>query len=212
MDPIRVVLSDDHPIVRAGIRTLLSTAEDVVVVGEAEDGWRTLRLLEHLECDVLLLDLSLPDLGGMEVLHRLRARGDKPHVLILSMYAEEHYAAALLSSGAAGYLSKDRSEDVVLQAIREVARTGRYVPAEGAARAAAAAPAAASPDVLGTLTPRERELFHRLAEGYSVGEIAAELGVGSSTVSTHLARVRSKLGVRNASELVAFAHRHKILR
>jgi DNA-binding NarL/FixJ family response regulator len=202
---IRIVLADDHTLVRAGIRQLIATARDMTVVGEAGDGHRAMRLLETTACDVLVLDLSLPVLSGTEVLTRAKATWPALAVLILSMYAEEQYARRLLAAGAAGYLAKDRSEDELLAAIRCVAEGRRYLPRALVDVAPTAAPHA-------TLSAREHQIFTLLFQGRTVSEIAAELDLGGSTVSTHVARIKAKLGVRTVTEIVSYAHREGLVR
>jgi DNA-binding NarL/FixJ family response regulator len=200
---IRVVIADDHAIVRSGIRLLLSTSPDFRVVGEAADGHATLRALEETPCDVLILDLSLPRLNGVEVLRRVRAEQPTVRVLVLSMYSEDQYALRLVRDGASGYLSKDRSEDELLDAVRRVARGETYVSPRVAEQALRGEDAGG----VAKLSGREMQIFLLVAGGATVSDIAAELDLHASTVSSFLARIRTKLGVRTVGELVAYAHR-----
>lgn len=197
---IRVFLADDHPIVRTGIRALLSLADDIEIVGEVTDGLQVLNAAADpgWAVDVLVLDISLPRLNGIEVLRRLVASHPDLPVLFLSMYAEDQYARRLLDLGAAGYVSKDRSEDELIAAIRAVARGGVYI-----SRRAARAPAADATQ----LTPRQHQIFTLLVEGRAVSDIAAQLDLAVSTVSTHVGKVKQAFGVRTIGELVAHAHR-----
>lgn len=208
---IRVFIADDHAIVRAGIRQLLETASDIEVVGEASDGRKALLLLESTPCDVLLLDLSLPVLSGGEVLKRVREKWPQLPVLILSMYPEEQYARRLLNSGAAGYLSKDRSEDELLEAVRRLAAGRSYVTAT-VAEQTFAAPHTRSSAPHESLTAREHQIFTLIIQGRTVSEIAAELDLGGSTVSTHMAHIKAKLGVRTAAEFASYAHREGLIK
>jgi DNA-binding NarL/FixJ family response regulator len=197
---IRVFLADDHPVVRLGVRALLSTEDDLEVVGEAGDGREAVRLasLADWAVDVLVLDVSLPKLNGMEVLTQVRVLHPTMPVLMLSMYAESQYARHLLSLGASGYVSKDRSEEELVAAIRAVHRGETFV-------------SRVLDDELVALTPRQLQILGLLAEGKSVSAMAKELGLSISTVSTHLGLARERLGARSSAELVALAERRGVL-
>jgi DNA-binding NarL/FixJ family response regulator len=198
---IRIFIADDHALVRGGIRQMLATESDLMVVGEAADGQATLDALSSTPCDVLLLDLSLPKLSGSAVLELVRARHPNCKVLIVSMYAEQQFAGRLLKAGASGYLPKDRPAKELLAAIREVAEGRLYHPSGGES----------SPSVGDapheTLTAREQQVFTLLYLGKTVSDIAAELNLGGSTVSTHVARIKTKLGAHGIGEIVSYAHR-----
>lgn len=201
---MRIFVADDHTVVRTGIKMLVSTASDMTVVGEVSDGHAVLEALEETPCDVLLLDLSLPKLNGVEVLRRVRERFPNLHVLVLSMYPEEHYALRMLRAGATGYLSKDRSEHELVDAIRCVANGRTYL-----------TPTVAEQAVRGTTQPsghtalsgREHQIFLLVANGSTVSDIAAELNLSASTVSNYIARIKTKLGVRTLGDIVSYAHR-----
>ncbi|MCB9761751.1 MAG: response regulator transcription factor [Alphaproteobacteria bacterium] len=204
---IRVFMADDHPIVRAGLRALLSLAPDITLVGEVGDGRKVLLAMEEPDwaVDVLLLDLSLPRVGGLEVLRRVRARHPDLAVLVLSMYDEEQYADRLLAQGAAGYVSKDRSEEELIAAVRAVARGRVYVSRSVAlARLDHPGPPSAPHE---RLTPREHQVFTLLFDGRTVTDIAAELDLSVSTVSTHVGNIKGKLAVSSVAEIVSYAHR-----
>lgn len=199
---IRIFLADDHPIVRQGVRRTIEEQPDMSVVGEASDGWQVLNADDRGSWDVLVLDLSLPTLSGIEVLRRLHAELPRLRILVLSMYAEEQYAGRLLAEGAAGYVSKDEAPSVVLDAIRAVAAGRAWF----------------SPEVLNglqrhrteqpheRLSAREYQVFTLLVAGRSVSEIAAELNVSGSTVSNHVTKIREKLGARTVGEIIRYAH------
>lgn len=201
---IKVFLVDDHGVVRMGLRALIAMEPDMEVVGEAPDGWKALDLLGDpaLAVDVVTLDLSMPRLHGMEVLERLFVARPGISVLILSMHAEEHLGRALIARGAAGYLSKDRADAELADAVRMVARGRVFM-----TRRIAGQPT--DPRLPHeTLSPREIQVFMLLVEGRQVGDIAAELNLTMSTVSTHVGKIRGKLGVQSIAEIVGYAHRH----
>ncbi|MEZ4411063.1 MAG: response regulator transcription factor [Polyangiales bacterium] len=200
---IRAVLADDHAIVLGGLRRLLAETGDIEVVGVASDGRQALKLcLGELAWDVLVLDLSLPRVGGLEVLRRVRAARPDAKVVVLSMYPEEQYAPQLRRDGAAAYVSKSMPPETLVDAIRAVA-AGEPVTA-----APPAAPSGA-PDALPhrSLSSRELQVFNLVFEGYSVTEIAAQLDLHASTVSNHLRAIKAKLEVNSVAEIVRYAHR-----
>ncbi len=199
---IRVFLADDHAIVRGGVRKLLEGEHDVQVVGEATDGRAVLNAPDASAWDVLVLDLSLPKVNGIEVLRRLRATRPELPVIVLSMYPEEQYAARMRDEGAAAYVPKSAPPEALLAALRSVARGGRSV---GGERAKGADDAAAPPHQ--RLTAREYQVFTLLFQGAKVTDIAAELNLSVSTVSNHVAHIKEKLAARSVGEIVAYAHR-----
>ncbi len=205
---IRVLLADDHAIVRQGLRTLLAGQPDLTVVGEATDGEEVLLRLADTPCDVLILDLSLPKTSGLELLRRIRALSlpAPVHILILTMYPEDQLAAHLLSQGASAYLCKSRSPAELLAALREVARGGRYV--TQALEDLPAAPVLPHE----RLTPREYQAFVLLISGKTVSEVAHALDLSLPTVSNHVARIRDKLGAASTGDIILYAHRVGLLR
>ena len=199
----RVFIADDHAVVRYGVRQALEELGGFEVVGEAENGRQVLNA-EGIELwDVLVLDLSLPDLNGPEVLRRIRARRPTLGVVVLSMYPEEQYARRMYAAGANAYLSKSRPPGDLVLAVRAAARGERYpaapVEAPGPAGSAAKPPHAA-------LSRREHQVFMLIVAGHAVADVAAELDVHSCTVSNHLAKIREKLGVSSVAALVRYAH------
>jgi DNA-binding NarL/FixJ family response regulator len=202
-----VFIADDHAIVRHGLEQLLMQSGDMKVVGVAANGREVLNAAPTLECDVVILDLSLPKVNGPEVLRRLKQTRPDLRVLVLTMYPEDQYALTLLRSGAAAYLSKDRPPTELLEAIRRVASGGTYVTqtiADRALRASSRAPAEAAH---AALTAREHQVFTLIIQGRVGADIAAELNLTKSTVSNHLAKIKEKLGVSSIAEIVRYAHR-----
>jgi DNA-binding NarL/FixJ family response regulator len=210
---IRVMLADDHALFRAGIRSLLLAIEGVEIVGEARDGHEALRMVAECTPDVLLLDVALPELNGIEVAERLR---DRPgtRVLIVSMFANEEYVLRSLRAGAAGYLLKDSSVVELEAALRSVADGGSYLsPAVSGHVLAAYVRRVGENEVPGepTLTPRQREVLQLIAEGHGTKEIAARLNLSAKTVETHRAQLMDRLGIHDVAGLVRYAIRAGIV-
>lgn len=202
----RVFLADDHPIVRHGLQQLLDNQFDLTVVGQAENGLDVLSQPHKENWDVLVLDLSLPGVSGVEVLRKLRRDHPKLKVVILSMYPEEQYAAQMLAEGASAYVSKSLPPEEFLSILRHVLRFGRYV-SEAVPLESKAKTAGETKPLHSSLTAREYQVFTLIYQGKTVTEVAAELAVSASTVSNHLARIKEKLVVHSVGEVVAYAHR-----
>ena len=213
MTVIRVMLADDHALFRAGIRSLLLGLEGVEIVGEARSGHEALRLVAERKPDVLLLDVALPELNGIEVAERLR---DQPgtRVLFLSMFANEEYVLRSLRAGAAGYLLKDSSVVELEAALRSVADGGSYLsPAVSGHVLAAYLSRVGQGGVPAepALTPRQREVLQLIAEGHGTKEIAARLSLSAKTVETHRAQLMERLGIHDVAGLVRYAIRSGIV-
>lgn len=210
MTATRVVLADDHPIVRAGIRNLLEKAPDIDVVGEANDGSEALRLVQELAPDVLLLDMEMPGLTGTEVARQLKAAGSPVRILALSAYDDKQYILGLLSSGAAGYLTKEEVPETIVEAVRGVSRgeegwVSRRVAAQMAAWTR-------SEELKKTsLTSREVDVLRLVVAGKTNQEIGAALGISDKTVEKHLEAVFAKLGVSSRVEAAVRAVREGLV-
>jgi DNA-binding NarL/FixJ family response regulator len=205
---VTLLLADDHRVVRQGLRALLTALADVRLVGEAGDGLEAARLAERLRPDVLLADLRMPGLDGLEVARRVARSCPGTRVVILSMYADVGYVRAALRAGVAGYVLKESGLDELARAIRAAADGERYVSPslrgeEAAARERQAEGEAA--DSYEALTEREREVLRLTAEGCSGGEVAERLFISPRTVESHRASLMRKLGVRNQKELIRYA-------
>lgn len=203
---IRVFIADDHAIVRHGLRELISSTADMKVVGEATDGRQLLNLAPDLDCDVVILDLSLPKVNGPEVLKRLKQVRPTLAILVLTMYPEDQYAVALLRSGASAYLCKDRPSTELLEAIRRVAAGGTYFTETIAQRFLASNTDENRPPHA-ALTAREHQVFTLVIQGRTGAEIAAELDLTAGTVSNHVAKIKEKLGAHSLAEIVRYAYR-----
>jgi DNA-binding NarL/FixJ family response regulator len=206
---IRVLLVDDHPLVRAGIRRVLETHPGLTVVGEASDGAQALRLVETLNPDILVLDLAMPDVDGLDVLDRLRRRSGNLRILVLTMHAGAEYVRRAIEAGADGYLLKESAVQELLTAIDTV-RSGRPYYSPGVKAELARTPESGATDQtpgVDRLTGREREVLRGIARGLSTKEIAARLSISARTVETHRANLMRKLELRSIARLTQFAIR-----
>ena len=203
-----IVLADDHQIVRQGLRALLEAEPDFSVTGEASDGLEVAEVVQRLEPDVLLLDIKMPGLRGLEVIRQVRRRTPNTNVVILSMYASEAYVMEALRNGAVGYVLKGASAADLVQAVKEVAEGRRYLSpplSERAIEAYVQKAVASAPAALGKLTAREREVLYFVVEGYKNSEIANKLAISPRTVETHRARMMRKLGLHTQADLMRLA-------
>jgi len=209
--PIRVMLADDHAVVRRGMRALIEEQPDIIVVGEAADGEEAHRLSCELSPDVLVLDLSMPAMGGADVAERIRRDCPSVRVLPLTMHEERGYVARLLRAGAAGYVLKRTAADELVRAIRTVAAGGTYVDpslAGALLTGPASGGAVVGADALAQLSGREGEVIRLVARGHTSKEVAASLGISAKTVETHKANAMAKLGLDGRAALVQFAADH----
>jgi two-component system invasion response regulator UvrY len=203
---IAVLLADDHAVVRTGFKLLLETAPDVRVVGEAESGETCIALFDALRPDVVVLDLSMPGMGGLEALKRLKARAKDVRILALSAHDDSMHARRALRQGAMGFLSKRTAPETLLEGVRAVAAGERYLDPR-LAQEITLADIDTEPSPLEQLSEREFDVFIRLARGAAVQRIAAELNLSTSTVGTHLYNIKLKLNASNQAELTLIALR-----
>jgi DNA-binding NarL/FixJ family response regulator len=206
---IRVLLADDHEIVRDGLKRILGACSDLQVAGEAANGDEALALARANDYDLALIDMSMPGLSGIDLVKRLKAEKPKMRLLVLSMHGEPQYAARALKAGAAGYLTKDSAAEKLVGAIRKVAGGGLLV-SEAAAAGLLAASTGEGP-LHSRLSDREFEVFKQLAGGASPTEIARRLHLSVKTVSTHKTRIQEKLGLSSTAELVRYALENQLL-
>jgi two-component system response regulator NreC len=209
-----VVLADDHHIVRAGLRAVLAAEPDLQVVGEAADGLEAVHLVERLQPHVLVVDVMMPGLTGLEVTRQVRQRVPRTRVVILSMHANESYVLEALRNGAAGYVLKDAIAGQLVHAVREVVGGRRYLSAPLTERAIAAyveKAQAAALDPYETLTTREREVLQLAAEGYANPDVATRLSLSPRTVEMHRGNLMRKLGLQNQTDLIRYALRRGII-
>jgi DNA-binding NarL/FixJ family response regulator len=208
-DMIRVVLADDHAVVRAGLRAVLGIARDIEVVGEAKTGREAIDLAERLEPDVIVMDLSMPDLDGTAATREIAEKGLAARVLVLTMHSEEEYLVPLMQAGAAGYLMKNVADRELVDAVRAVASGDVYV-RPSAARVLAKNltkkdPAKTEREQFEKLTERERDVLRLVAQGYSAPEIGERLYISPKTVDTYKQRIHEKLGLGHRSDYVQLA-------
>ena len=214
MDSVNILIGDDHRIVREGLKQVLADAPEIEVVAEAETGPEVLERVAALGGDrglhAVLLDIALPDRDGMDVLQALKKDWPALPVLMLSTYPEKQYAVRCIKLGAAGYLNKSANPDDMIAAVRKVAAGGLYVSAVTAEALASAISKGSGNPAKGTesLSHREHQVFRLLTAGKSVGEIGAQLGLASNTVSTYRLRILEKTGTKNDVELALYAERH----
>lgn len=212
---MRILLADDHGIVRRGLRSLLETESGLTIVAEAADGLEALRLASEHQPEILILDIGMPKLNGIEVAARAQKLERPPRVIILSMHADESYIMRALSAGARGYLLKDATDEDLLPAVRAVA-SGKpfFSPAVTAVLVEdymRRLQARGLTDSYHLLTDREKEVLHLLAEGRSNKEVATLLELGLSTIETHRANLMQKLNLHNTAEIVLYAVRKGII-
>ncbi len=213
-NPIRILIADDHGVLRAGLRALLDAEPDLQVVGEATNSQETLGLINTLRPDVILLDISMPGLGGIEITRKIKATGSEAHVLILTVHEDEGLLRASLQAGAAGYVPKRAVEAELINAIHAVQRGDLYVhPAMTRYLVKDLSPLSLpSDEEIEPLTDRDIEVLRLIAQGHTNRQIADILSIGVRTVETHRANIMSKLGVRGRAELVRYAMDHGLLK
>ena len=208
---IRVLLADDHAIVRAGLKEILADTGDIEVTGEAANGQEVLARVFTQDFDVAVLDMSMPGRNGIELIKLVKAEKPKLRILVLSMHSEEQYAVRALKAGASGYITKDSAADQLVAAIRRIAAGGAYVTPETAERLALSVAPRAVVAAHTLLSDREFQVFRMIARGVSVSQIARELSLSVKTISTHKTRILEKTGLANQAELVRYALEHQLL-
>jgi DNA-binding NarL/FixJ family response regulator len=208
---IRVFIADDHAIVREGLKQILAEQRDIVVAGEAETGLDAIKLFHKSRCNVLLLDISLPDRNGIEVLKQIK--DDKPDlaVLMLSMHREDQYAIRALKAGASGYMTKQSAPKELVNAIRQVAAGQRYVSAQLAQVLAAQVGDGFDKPPHESLSDREYQTLTMIASGKTVSEIAKELSLSVKTVSEYRSRLLAKMKLKTSAELTHYAIRNQLI-
>ncbi|MDP1637690.1 MAG: response regulator transcription factor [Candidatus Nitrotoga sp.] len=207
---IRIVIADDHTIVRHGLKQILALTPDIIVVGESGDGDELLDVLTQIPCDLVLLDMNMPGLAGVDLIKRMRTECSHLPILVLSMHIEGQIASRALKAGASGYLTKDSDPEILVGAIRKVVSGGRFVDA-------ALVETLLFDHDLETraphegLSPRELQVFLMLASGKTVSKIAGELNLSIKTISTHKCRFMLKMNIQTKTDLVRYAIRYQLI-
>ncbi len=208
---IRVFIADDHAIVRQGLKQIVSETADIQLGGEAADGQETLRLVRSGTCDVLVLDINMPGISGLDILRVLKQERPDLAVLVLSIHAENQYAVRCLRAGAAGYLTKESAPEELVNAIRQVAAGGKYVSRVLAESLALRLNENEDRPRHETLSDREFQVLQLMGTGKTATEIADELSLSVKTVSTYRARLLKKLALKNNTEVIQYAIQNRLV-
>ena len=208
---MRILIADDHPIFRAGLKEVLAKSPDVELIGEADNGLKALELARQQPWDVVLLDITMPVRDGLEVLQELRHELPKLPVLILSAHPEDQLALRLIKAGAAGYVTKDRAPEVLFSAIRKVLHGGRYVSESLAEQLVVQLTTDTTQPAHEALSEREYQVMRMIASGRTLKEVAAELSLSVRTVSTYRARALEKMNLKTNAELIRYALQNKLV-
>jgi two-component system response regulator NreC len=210
---VKILLVDDHPMIRKGLHDLLSDVSDFWIVGEAADGLEALREIELKKPDVLVIDMMMPNLNGLEVLKQTRRISPHTQTIIFSMQSAEVYVAEAIKAGAAGYILKDTGPGEIVEAIHSVMGGNRYLSEQLSEKLDAISPRAENSalDLSPTLTMREREIVQMVAEGQSSNQIGNKIGISPRTVEIHRSNLMKKLRLKNQAELILYAIKHGII-
>jgi len=210
--PITVLIADDHELVRAGLKRVLEESGDMRVVGEASDGPEALDVYQDLRPDVVIMDISMPGMDGLETVDRLLASHRDARILVLTMHSEEHYALRALKAGCMGYLTKEGSTQQLREAVRAVSRGQRFLSSSGKdVVTSQLLTRRRTGDTTNVLSDRELQVLCMLARGLKLKEIAGQLNLSVRTVETYESRVRTKLNLRNKAEISRFAYQNKLI-
>jgi DNA-binding NarL/FixJ family response regulator len=210
-EKIKVIIADDHAIVREGLKQILADTKDIVVAGHADNGTDAIKLLRNGPCDVLLLDISMPDRSGIEVLKQIKKEMPKLPVLMLSMHREDQYAVRSLKAGAAGYMNKQSAPDQLVGAIRQVASGRKYISADLAQELANQLDDDRNVPPHETLSDREYQTLIMIASGKTVGDIASDLSLSVKTISMYRSRLLQKMKLRHNAELTHYAIKNHLV-
>jgi DNA-binding NarL/FixJ family response regulator len=208
---IRILIVDDHTVVRRGLKQIVSEETDMEVTGEARNAYEMLTLVRKQQCDVVVADISMPGRSGLDVLKELKQERPKLPVLVLSMHPEDQYAVRALKLGAAGYMTKESAPEELVKAIRKVVTGGRYVSPALAEKLALDLTTESERPPHETLSEREHQVFCMIARGKTVKEIADELALSVKTISTYRTRILEKLAMKNNAEIIHYAISNKVV-
>ena len=208
---LKVLIADDHPVVREGLKQIVTETQDMVVAGEANNGQEVLNKIREGDYDVIVLDITMPGRNGMDVLRQLRSERPRLPVLILSIHSEEQYALRALRAGASGYLTKESAPDELVVAIRKVSWGGKYISSSLAEKLAFKLEVGREQAPHETLSDREYQVMCRIASGKTVMEIAQELSLSEKTISTYRSRSLEKMKMKNHAELTYYAIKNQLV-
>jgi DNA-binding NarL/FixJ family response regulator len=208
---LRFIIADDHPVMLKGIKEIITEHFDDVTIDLSYRGYELLNKVAENDYDIVLLDISLPDINGLEVLREIKKKKQKLHVLILSMYPEEQYATRALKAGASGYLTKKSASDELVLAVRKILSGKRYVSADFAEKMMLDFESDTQKSPHENLSDRELQVLCMIGKGKAVKEMAGELHLSSNTVRTYRARILEKIGVKGTSELIHYAIIHNLV-
>ena len=208
---IKIIIADDHPIVRAGMKQIIAEAADLVVADEADDGHKLLKKTRKGNFDVVILDITMPHMDGLDVLKQLKIEKPKLPVIVLSIHPEDQYALRVLKAGAAGYVTKASAPDELINAIRKVCRGGKYISPAIAEKLAFQLDANFKEMPHESLSDREYQVLCMLASGKTVTEMADELALSVKTISTYRARILEKMDMKNNAELIHYAIQNQLV-
>jgi DNA-binding NarL/FixJ family response regulator len=208
---IRTIIADDHELIREGFKKLLDRQDDITLVAEARTGGEIFDCLRECACDVLVLDISLPDKSGLDVLKELRNLYPHLRCLVLSMHPEERYATRALKNGAAGYITKASADQELIKAIRKIAQGGRYISEALAEELASAFSAERESETHEKLSDREYQIFLLIGKGKTIQEIADNLALSINTVNTYRRRIFEKTALRSNAEIIQYVIQHNLI-
>lgn len=208
---MKIIIADDHPIVRSGLKQIIAETPDMIVAGEANDGYELLRKVRKEDFDAVIMDITMPGMNGLDVLKQLRIERPKLPVVILTYHPEAQYAVRVLRAGASGYVTKATVPDELIKAIRKVSQGGRYISSSLAERLAYELDFRSEKMPHETLSDREFQVLCMLASGKTVKEIAEELSLSVKTVSTYRSRILEKMKMRNNAELTHYAIANRLV-
>jgi len=208
---IKILICDDHAVVRQGLRQIVEDCNDINIAGEAESGEELIRLIDKDNIDVIVLDIAMDGIGGIEALKEIKFKKPELAVLMLSMHPEDQYAIRVLKAGASGYLTKKSAPDELVQAIRTVAKGKKYITASVSEKLVSNLNIDEDTEPHETLSDREYQVFIKLAEGKTVGQVAKNLHISVKTVSTYKSRVLEKMGAGNVADLIRYALEQKLI-
>ncbi len=208
---IKILIADDHPIVRQGLKQILLEESDVKVLGEAQNSHEVLNFVQKQNWDVVILDITMPGRGGLDVLKELKQQRPKLPVLILSMHPEDQYAVRALKAHASGYLTKDSAPEELVKAIRKILRGGKYISPTLAEKLAFDLETETEKPLHETLSDRESQVMLMIASGKTVSQIAEELSLSVKTIGTYRARILEKMKMKTNAELMHYVFKNKLI-